>query len=269
MLIERFLYRPLALLPDHAVALLERMRLVEPPAQARADGFDQRTADQRPYDVIDGVAVVPVCGILVHQRSWWNDETCYAGIKQKLVLALGDPEVRGVALYVNSPGGEVAGCFDLADDIYSVRGQKPIWAILDENAYSAAYALASAADRIIVPRTGGTGSIGVISLRIDITAALEQMGVKITAIQFGARKTDSYPTTPLSDEARDRMQADVDQMGETFIAMVARNRGIDVAKVRATEAGTFLGAAGVDAGLADAVMAPDEAFLAFVQQLET
>ncbi|TOL42864.1 serine peptidase, partial [Vibrio parahaemolyticus] len=68
----------------------------------------------------------------------------------------------GICLDIDSPGGEVAGCFDLVDLIYELRGKKPIYAILSENAYSAAYAIASAADKIYVPRTGGVGSVGVI-----------------------------------------------------------------------------------------------------------
>ncbi len=265
MTIERLLYSPLALLPAHALALLDRIRMLD----ADSDRMESARAAPRPFDVVSGVAVIPICGILVHQATWWFDETQYSGIRQSVAMAAADPDVRGIALYVNSPGGEVAGCFDLADDIYALRGGKPIWAILDESAYSAAYALASAAERIIVPRTGGTGSIGVVSLRLDLTAALDQGGIKIHAIQYGARKTDSYPITPLSDDARARIQADVDTLGAMFVAMVARNRNMAPDDVIATEAGMFLGAAGVAAGLADAVMAPDDAFLAFVQHLES
>lgn len=267
-MIERFLYRPLALLPEHGAALLEQLRLATGGAPRAALTLEGSPGDRRPYDVVSGIAVVPVCGVLVHDATWWWDETCYLTLRATLAQAVLDPEVKGICLHVNSPGGEVAGCFDLADDIFALRGVKPVWAIVDEYAFSAAYALASAAERIIVPRTGGTGSIGVITLRPDITGALDQMGIKIETIQFGDRKTDNYPTTPLSEAARARIQADIDALGQMFVDLVARHRGIDAAEVRATEAGTFLGQAGVNAGLADAVMAPDEAFLSFVAYLE-
>jgi signal peptide peptidase SppA len=215
--------------------------------------------------MIDGIAIIPIQGILVHGCTWWGwNETDYGSIRELITAAFADPEVRAIVLLVNSPGGEVAGCFDLADWMFSVRGTKPMWAILNENAFSAAYALACCADRIIVPRTGGTGSIGVISMHVDITAALEKFGIKVSTIQFGDRKSDSYPTTPLSDVARDRLQADVDLMGEMFVDLVARNRKLAASKVRGTQAGCFLGALGVTAGLADEVLSPDEAFLKLV-----
>ena len=271
MSLARFLNAPLALWPGHAAVLLEMLRapresvhaLVEIPREAQlSQALEARSERMRPYELIDGIAIIPVQGILVHGCTFWGwNETDYTSIAEKLIAALEDVEVRAIALHINSPGGEVAGCFDLADAIFAMRGEKPIWAILDENAFSAAYALASCADRIIVPRTGGTGSIGVVAMHTDITGALEKFGIKVTTIQYGARKTDSYPTTPLSDSARERFQSDIDLMGEMFVDLVARNRGLAASKVRATQAGCFLGESGVTAGLADEVLSPDEAFV--------
>jgi signal peptide peptidase SppA len=275
--LDRFFNAPLAILPAHSTVLLEMLRapqetshaLVDiPRVEQMAQALDVRSERMRPYDLVDGVAIIPIKGILVHGCTWcgWN-ETDYASICEKMIEAVEDDEVRGIAMHIGSPGGEVAGCFDLADTIFSLRGEKPIWAIVDESAYSAAYALASCADRIIVPRTGGTGSIGVISMHVDITAALEKFGIKVTTIQYGARKSDSYPTTPLSDAARERFQADIDKMGEMFVDLVARNRGLAASKVRGTEAGCFLGELGVTAGLADEVLSPDEAFVSLRDQV--
>ncbi|MES2035105.1 MAG: S49 family peptidase, partial [Pseudomonadota bacterium] len=162
-----------------------------------------------------------------------------------------------------------AGCFDLVDDIYSARGRKPISAILDENAFSAAYAIASAADpgRIYVPRTGGTGSIGVICMHVDWSQALDKAGLRVTFIHYGSRKADGHPEIPLSAEALAAFQADIDAMGELFVETVARNRGLAASKVRAFEAGTFQGLPGVNAGLADQVMAPAAALQAVLAEL--
>jgi capsid assembly protease len=212
----------------------------------------------RTYQVISGVAVVPIVGILFHDDSWFGSS--YSAIGAAFRAALADPEAKGIALLIDSPGGEVAGCFDLADEIYNARDIKPIAAILDESAYSAAYALASAAEVISVPRTGGTGSIGTVTMHLDVTQALADAGLKVTTVQYGARKTELYPTSALTDEARARMQADVDILGEMFVDLVARNRGITAERVRKTEAGTFLGRSGVEAGLADVVASPQEAF---------
>ncbi|WP_346777834.1 S49 family peptidase [Paraburkholderia sp. Ac-20340] len=231
---------------------------------------DEEPVESRPYEVFEGVARISVQGTLVQKLGTlhpWSGMTGYDGVRALLSLALEDPGVRAIMLDVDSPGGEVAGCFDLTDAIYSARGEKPIWSILTESAYSAAYAIASATDRIIVPRTGGTGSVGVICMHVDFSKALSQTGIDVTLIHYGDRKADGNEYSPLSKEVRARLQADVDAMGELFVDTVARNRNLTAARVRSTQAGTFLGAAGVEVGFADAVMAPDEALASLLAEL--
>ncbi|KVS52245.1 serine peptidase [Burkholderia cepacia] len=231
---------------------------------------EDEPVDMRPYEVWEGIARIPIQGTLVHKLGTlhpWSGMTGYDGIRALLSLAMEDPEVRAIVLDIDSPGGEVAGCFDLTDSIYEARGQKPIWSILTESAYSAAYAIASASDRIIVPRTGGTGSVGVICMHVDFSKALSQSGIDVTLIHYGDRKADGNEYSPLSKDARARVQADVDTMGELFVETVARNRNLTAARVRSTQAGTFLGAAGVEVGFADAVMAPDEALASLLVEL--
>jgi signal peptide peptidase SppA len=234
------------------------------------DGPDARQARDVGYDVVAGIAIIPVTGTLVAKLGSLRPSsgmTGYDGIRAVLSTALADPDVLAIVLDIESPGGEVAGCFDLVDTIYRMRKLKPMWSILSESAYSAAYALASATDRIVVPRTGGTGSVGVISACIDMSAAMKQAGVKVELITFGARKADGNQFGPLSADARARFQADVDMMGNLFVDTVARNRKLNRTKVLDTEASTFLGANGVEVGFADAVMAPDEAFQELYEQI--
>lgn len=265
---DRFIAKPLAMLPSRAEMLGGALYAHD----AMSFDFDAPKTAPQLYDIVGDVAIIKVGGILVHEMSWigyiFGDETEYAQISHAIVAAMNDADVKAVVLLVNSPGGEVAGCFDLVDGIYGLRGFKPIWAILNEEAYSAAYAIASAADRIIVPRTGGAGSIGVITMHVDITGALDQAGVKVTTFQYGARKSDWYPTTPMSDEAAARIAADCRAMGELFVSTIARNRNLSPDQVRKTEAGTFLGARGLEQGLVDAVMAPDAAFLSLLETLD-
>jgi len=224
------------------------------------------------YDMIGDTAVarIPVHGTLVQKLGSlrpYSGMTGYDGIRQAILTAHSDPKVKAIVLDVDSPGGEVAGCFDLVDTIYSLRGEKPIWSILTESAYSAGYAIASAADRIIVPRTGGVGSIGVITMHVDWSKALSEAGVAVTFITYGDRKADFHPEIPLSPEALAAAQADIDTMGELFVSTVARNRNVAADAVRDTQAACFMGAAGVSRGLADAVMAPDAAFMALLDEL--
>ncbi|MDR5784073.1 S49 family peptidase [Caballeronia sp. LZ065] len=224
------------------------------------------------YDNVGGVALIEVQGTLVQKLGSlrpYSGMTGYDGIRQNLLMALDDPDVRAVAFDIDSPGGEVAGCFDLVDMIHSARGVKPMWSILNESAYSAAYALASAADRIIVPRTGGVGSIGVICAHVDLSEALSKAGMKVTFITYGDYKADGHAEVPLAPDALARFQADINTMGELFVETVARNRNIAAATVRDTQAATFMGDKGVALGLADEVAAPDAAFRALIQSIRS
>lgn len=284
-LAQRMFNTPIAIHPRKAeiamAALADRLGVTH---LLRADGrpvpmaFDDddeftssrsRRATDTGYDIVAGTAIIPISGTLVQKQSSlrpYSGMTGYNGIRQAFLTARADSAVSRIALDISSGGGEVAGCFDLVDTIHEARGDKPIAAILTESAYSAAYAIASAADTIYVPRTGGTGSIGVICMHVDLSEALTKHGMKVTFItNAGAdRKTDGHSEIPLSKDALAAFQTEIDAMGSLFHETVARNRGLAVSAVRDMRAGTFMGAAGVAAGLADAVMAPDAAFAAFL-----
>ncbi|MDQ2763999.1 MAG: S49 family peptidase [Pseudomonadota bacterium] len=224
------------------------------------------------YDILNGVAVLPVTGTLVHKLGSlrpFSGMTGYDGIRQAWLTAQDDPEVRAIAEIYDSGGGEVAGCADLFETKLALRGNKPTWAILSESAYSAAYWLASAADKVIVPRTGGTGSIGVICMHVDMSEALTKAGLRVTFItsEGADRKTDGHSEIPLSADALAAFRVEIDAMGEIFNDAVARARGLTTEQVRGFQAGTFMGAAGVTAGLADAVMAPEQAFAALLAEV--
>lgn len=285
-LAQQLFNRPLAIRPEKAeiimAALADRLGILNvrmPDGRMRAfdqDGMgvvvsDDNWADETcGYEVVSGVAIIEICGTLVQRQMGlrpYSGMTGYNAIRRNLLAALQNPEVRAIALDIDSPGGDCAGLFDLTDSIFAARGQKPIWAILDETAASAAYAIAAAADKITVPRTGYSGSIGVIVLHADLTRMLDKEGVTVTVIQYGARKADGYPVLPLSTEARQTLQADVNAIGELFVGSVARYRRVPAARVREQEARCFLGEAGRTAGLVDMVMAPDEAFAALVKSL--
>ncbi len=257
-------------------ALAERLGVTH---LSRADGgtvamftpeLDGEAEPERPYDVTpEGAAIIPVRGTLVQRNGLhsYSGMTGYDGIRAKFLDAIGDTSVKGIVLDIDSPGGEVAGVFDLTDTIYAARGVKPIWAILNESAYSAAYCLASAADTITVPRTGGAGSVGVIAMCVDMSRALDASGITVNVITHGKRKADGNQYLPLPKEARDRFQADIDTIGVLFEETVGRNRGIPASAVRDMEASTFQGVAAVKQKLADRVAAPDAAFEAFLHTL--
>jgi signal peptide peptidase SppA len=224
----------------------------------------------RPYDVQDGVAIIPVKGVLIPCIGTLYDYgfvSGYDAIAAKFTMAQLDTEVRGIAFDINSPGGLVSGLYELTDGLYAARGNKPMLAVLTESALSAAYAIASCADGIWLPRTGNTGSIGVICSHTDYSGMLEKAGIVNSDIFFGARKADFSPFAPLSAPARDRMQVRVDTLGEFFVETVARNRNLPPSTVKGTQAAVYLGIDGVNIGLADGIASPSAAFQAFAASL--
>jgi len=243
-----------------------------PPARVSLFGNDLAQRHQRngaqPYAVIDGIAVIEIAGTLVHRGAWIGQSsglTSYEGIAAQLQAALADPAVRGVALDIDSFGGEVAGAFDLADRILAARAQKPVQAFVAEHALSAGYVLASQADQIILPRTGAVGSIGVVALHTDMSGALDQKGIAVTLIHAGAHKVDANPYQPLPEAMHDQMQRELEVVRFLFAETVAAGRGdrLTQAAAMATEAAVLRGADAIAAGLADELADPVTAFRSF------
>jgi len=225
----------------------------------------------RPLSPATGkVAVIQIHGTLVRRTSGLEAVSglaSYTSIAAQLDAALASPEVAAILLDVDSPGGESGGVFDLADRIRAGVQVKPVWAVANDMAFSAAYALASAASRVFVARTGGVGSIGVIAMHIDQSVKDAKDGVRYTAVFAGERKNDLNPHEPISDEAHAVLKAEVDRVYDLFVETVARHRGLDADAVRATEAGLFFGPDAVGAGLADAVGGFDDALSQLTQSL--
>lgn len=132
---------------------------------------------------------------------------------------------------------------------------------------SAAYAVASVAKELTVSRTGGVGSIGVVTQHVDMSAALESAGYKIRFIHAGKHKVDGNAYQPLPDDVRARIQARIDESYSVFCATVARNRGLDEKAVRKTEALCFTATSAVSEGLADKIGPLDDAIAAFAADL--
>ncbi|MDR7062023.1 MULTISPECIES: S49 family peptidase [unclassified Sphingopyxis] len=228
-------------------------------------------AHYRPYKVVNGTLFIPIKGILLHSfpYSFGDWATGYEYISRALARGLEDGNVRRIALLVDSPGGEVAGCFECAEKIFDARDKKPIEAFAHESAYSAAYALASAASKITVSRTGGVGSIGVVTSHLDLSKRMEQIGAKITFIFAGKHKVDGNSYEALPEAVRERIQVRIDELYGVFVSTVARHRSIEESDVRETEALTFTATEAMSNGLADAVGPLDEAVASFEAELST
>lgn len=221
-----------------------------------ADDIIQKTAD-----INKKIGVINIFGTLV-QRGMGVDALSglrsYDSIRKDLRAALNNKKVNSILLNIDSSGGEVSGCFDLVDEIFEARKIKPIFAFSNETAFSAAYAIASAANSLFLTRTAGVGSIGVIMVHTDKSEANKKAGVKFTPIFAGSKKIDLASFKPLSDRVKSEIQGQVDNVFNLFVGTVARNRNISEEEVRKFEAGFFMGEEAIKVGLADKVLNFDE-----------
>ncbi len=209
-----------------------------------------------------GISVIPIYGSLVKRTVGLQVEsglTSYAAIADQIDSAVADPGVSGIVLDIDSPGGEAAGVFELARRIRAAGEKKPIWAVANDAAFSAAYAIAASAERLFITETAGVGSIGVIALHVDQSARDANDGLRYTAITAGEHKNDFSPHEPLSVQAHASLQAEVDRLYAIFTDQVAQMRGIKPQAVRSTQAALFFGEDAVKAGLADGVLSLDAA----------
>ncbi len=200
--------------------------------------------------------IIPIHGILTKKSEVFDDVlgmTSYEKISEEIEEALIDKEVETIILDIDSPGGEVNGLFDLSDFIYQARRKKRIVAIANDDAYSAAYAIASSAEKVLVTRTSGVGSIGVIASHIDQSGFDEKQGIKYTTVFAGSRKNDLNPHEPITSESLESLKSEVNRLYGMLVELIARNRNLSVEAIKSTEAGLYFGEKAVEIGLADGI----------------
>lgn len=220
----------------------------------KADRFEVSGPDGQPVGVAQSlIGVINLSGAMVNRPmpgASGPGPVSYAAVRDTFDELLNDDAVTSIILRLDTPGGMASGCFDLVDHIFEARGRKPVYALVDDKAYSAGFALASACDEIWVSRTSGVGSVGVVCYHQDWSGNNAQIGLKVTPLFAGARKVDFDPNFPLSEEAHAEAMADLEDMRTMFVDTVARNLGMEAEAVRATEAACYRGQAAVAAGFA-------------------
>jgi signal peptide peptidase SppA len=251
--------RPLFVEPRIGAELLEAY--MRGPVPMMFDDDDGDTTPREPdkgYRSAGTVAVMDIQGALASRPmpgpSGGGPQN-YEQLAATFAQLVDDPAVSAIVLRLDSPGGFAAGLFDFTDQIAAARAKKPVHAVIDDMAYSAAYAIAAAAGEIWVSRTAGAGSIGVVAYHVDRSGADKAEGIKITPIYAGARKIDFSPHFPLSEEALALEQAEVDRLYGMFVESVGRYRGdrLSAAAARATDAGIASGPVAVQKGFADRI----------------
>ena len=173
-----------------------------------------------------------------------------------------DPSVGSIILDIDSPGGSVTGVPEAADAVFAAAQRKPVTAIVNPLAASAAYYIASQANEIIGVPSSDTGSIGVYVMHQEISEMAAREGVKVTFISAGENKLDGNAYEPLSETARAHIQSEVDLIYTDFLSAVARGRKTSVSRVEKSfgQGRTFMAAAARSAGMIDKVMTLDKAY---------
>lgn len=236
---------------------------------AAAVGDAPQAAEQRrnsSASAAGGVAVIPLYGVMAHRAHMVQNVSGPGGTSTELFgrslsAALADPAVAAVLIDVDSPGGSVHGTQELADRIHGARGQgKPIVAIANATAASAAYWVASAADEVVATPSALVGSIGVITAHEDKSAKLAADGVKVTFIHAGRFKAEGNSAAPLTDEGRAYAQAMVDQFYAVMAKSIARGRGVapEIVRSRFGEGRTMTAQDALAAGMVDRIETIDD-----------
>lgn len=180
------------------------------------------------------VAVIPIYGVIMPKAtvmSEYSGGTSVEGLQQSLRQAMGDPNVSSILLDIDSPGGSVDLIPEFAAEVAASAKRKPIVAIANTDANSAAYWIASQASELVATTSGVVGSVGVVAAHQDVSAAMERMGVRITYIHAGDHKVDGNPYEPLGEEARAYIQSQIDAYYRMFVQAVAKGRGTTTADV--------------------------------------
>lgn len=221
--------------------------------------------EQKDYELIDGVAVISVAGVIAKRMNLFMEISGGISIEKltsDIKDAIHDPLVRAVVLVIDSPGGSIDGVFELADFIYRSRDEKPVLALAYGTMASAAYLIGAAASAVYASDiAAAVGSIGVVATHRDRSERDAKSGVVTTEIYRGKYKriiTDG----PLSDEGRMSMAEKVDYYFSLFVNEIARFRGVSadtVLTVMSTEVKDFfIGQQAVDAGLIDGIATLDQ-----------
>ncbi len=211
------------------------------------------------------IAVLPLYGVITQRGNMVDDvsgpgSTSTQQFAAALRTLLADDSVSQILIDIDSPGGSVYGVAELADEIQSARAQKPVVAIANSLAASAAYWIGCAASEFYVTPGGEVGSIGVWQAHQDFSKALEEAGVKTTLISAGKYKVEGNPYSALDEEAQAFMQSRVDDYYAAFTKAVAKGRGVPISQVReGMGLGRVLGAdAAVQQSMVDGVATFDE-----------
>jgi len=222
---------------------------------------EAKSASSKATPVVGKLAVITINGKMMKQRSSMGGGTSTVAVRRQVRAAMHDPDVAGVALHIDSPGGTAAGTQDLADDVAALAARKPVVAYIEDLGASAAYWIASQTRHISVNRSGMVGSIGTYGVVYDLSGAAAMEGVKAYVIRAGKYKGMGVPGTEISQEQLSEWQRNVDAINSHFLDAVAEGRRMPRERVQSIADGrAHVGQEALSLGLVDAVESFDAAF---------
>lgn len=205
------------------------------------------------YSLDNGVAVIPLMGAMRKKASKFGGCSTIE-TRGAIRAALEDGDAAAIMLRIDSPGGQVAGLVELADDVRAAAAKKPLAAYIEDLGASAAYWTASAAPRIYCNRTAEVGSLGVLSVLVDESGALEREGIKLHVVSTGPYK-GLGADGKVSDKLIEQVREQVDALGAMFRETIAQGRKLSDEAVAAIFTGKIWMAKEAAAlGLVDAIM---------------
>lgn len=229
-------------------------------ANRSVDGWtafdDEYEEDEGPKSQILGdTMVMPIQGTITPRPSAFSSGGTSTAQIEKMVDNAMSPKVKSVVIDINSPGGSVHGVEEAGLKIRQLAAMKPVHAVANHSAASAALWLGSQATTLSVSPSGEVGSIGVAYRRVDVSAAMEKAGVKVDYITSGKYKAEGASDRPMTDDERSHREAVSAAYYDKFIRAVAAGRKRPEAQVRDQWATgrMFLAEEAVAMGLADRV----------------
>jgi signal peptide peptidase SppA len=241
---------PWAITPAGLETILDIAARQNEPPEAVAAKLGRELQNTHRLEMRENIAVLPLVGPLFRYANLFTQvsgASSYELLAKDFTAALENPEVQAIVLNIDSPGGEVNGCAELADMVYEARGTKPVIAYASGDAASGAYWIAAAADEIVVSKTSALGSIGVVGV---YQGGKDTDTVEVVSSQSPFKRLD-----PGSDEGRARLQKRIDAMAGVFVDAVAKYRGATPTHVQEHygSGDVFIGGDAVRQGLADRV----------------
>lgn len=252
--------KPWSIMPSAINTIVDAVNVHDLDAASNALSFGREV--ETSTKMINGVAVIPVTGVLRDEVDWmvrYGYASSYQQIEREVRQAVANPQIKGVLFYFDTPGGSAIGVKRVADTIHSLRDKKPINGYVQGMCGSAGFYLMSACSRSEATADALVGSIGTIYPHMEQAGWLEDVGLGVTVVtnDRSPKKGHGNQYEPLTDEAKKTLQGFVNSYGEGFIGDVAKYRGVTAQQVAEQfgQGDAFRADIAIERGMIDGIVA--------------